>query len=1018
MPASRGPIVTAPLRPKSPPSTSQDARGAPARTEEALRRSEEWLQLASQVGKIGVWDWDVVNDRVAWTDSLYAIHGITPESFPPTIAGFTTLVHPDDQELVAQAIRRSLEEGAPYELEFRGVRPDGGILWLFTSAVVVREGDTPVRMLGATVDVTERKRTDLELQESEGRFRQLADTMPQLAWVAQPDGDVVWFNRRWYEYTGTKPEQVEGWGWKSVHDPAVLPDVLERWRASLASGEPFDEVLPLRGADGLFRPFLTRIVALKDASGRVTRWFGTGTDVAEQKTLEEQQRLLVSLADATRNLSSPDDVIWEVVSRVGRHLGVNRCTYGEVDASEEWIAVVRDYVDGSESIAGVHHLEDFGPEVIRWLKSGRTLVISDVTADPRTSGPTETAAYRGIEAASLLCVPLVKAGRLVALFVLHDRGPRVWTRHEQAVMEQAAERIWAAVDEARFEQAQRRQNERLRLLGETAEHLLTTEDPDLMVRGLFERIPDHLQVDACCNFAVLEGGAGLDLISCRGIPDEAVPSIAHLDLGEGVSGRVALERREIVATGIQSSDEPSVQIVKSLGFRVYACLPLLAGGRLLGTLSFASRRRDRFESDELDLLRTLCHYVAAALERVRLIGELRDADRRKDEFLATLAHELRNPLAPIRNALQILKHAPGDAEVATSARAVMDRQLRQMVRLIDDLLDLSRISRGKIELRKESVALDAVLRAALETSEPALAEKEHALSLRIPEVPLFVHADPTRLAQVFANLLNNAAKYTPRGGRIEVRIEGEGEEARVSVRDDGAGIAPGMLPLVFEMFTQVDQPWNRSHGGLGIGLSIVKRLVEMHGGTVAAHSAGADCGSEFVVRLPLQAAVPEIVAAQAVAEGESSARRRVLVADDNVDAAESLAALLEILGHEVRTAHDGASAIELAESFRPDLILLDIGMPDLNGYEVCRRIRERPWGRDVFLIALTGWGQEDDRRRSLASGFDQHLVKPLDPAALEKALATGAKPRAPSGDRTEPDRGMTVPWFTRGSVVD
>jgi PAS domain S-box-containing protein len=991
--------VTAPSRRNratEPFLTEEDPR-TPAHAEDALRRSEEWLQLASQVGKIGVWDWDILSDRVAWTASLYGIHGITPAEFPPTIAGFTTLVHPEDQPRVAESIRRSLEEGAPYELEFRGVRPDGGIVWLFTSAVVIREGDRPIRMLGATVDVTERKRTDLELQESEARFRQLADTIPQLAWIAQPDGAVFWFNRRWYEYTGTTPQDVEGWGWQSVHHPLELPDVLERWRRSLATGEPLEKVHPLRGADGLFRPFLTRMVALKDASGRVTCWFGTSTDVAEQKTIEEQQRLLVSLADATRNLGSPDDVIWEVVSRVGRYLGVNRCTYGEVDPDQEYVTVVRDYVDGSASIAGRHRLDDFGPEVIRILRSGRTLVISDVTQDERTNGPTEAAAYRGIEAVSLLCVPLVKMGRLVAVFVLHDRSPRVWTRHERAVMEQAAERIWAAVDEARFEQAQRRQNERLRLLSETAEHLLTTEDPDLMVRGLFERVRDHLQVDAYCNFAFLEGGEGLDLVSCRGIPDDALPKIAHLDLGQGVCGRVALARKEIVATGVQSSSEPAVQIVKSLGFRVYACLPLLAGGRLLGTLSFASRRRDRFESDELELLRTLCHYVAAALERVRLIGELREADRRKDEFLATLAHELRNPLAPIRNALEILKRASGDAKASDSARAVMDRQLQQMVRLIDDLLDLSRISRGKIELRKETVALDAVLRAALETSEPALAEKEHALSLDLPDRPLLVHADATRLAQVFANLLNNAAKYTPSGGRIEVGVAAEDGEARVRVRDDGAGIAPEMLPLVFEMFTQIDQPWERAHGGLGIGLTIVKRLVEMHGGTVEAHSAGVKRGSEFVVRLPLQDGLGDAPALDAAEAEGASSRHRVLVTDDNVDAAESLGALLEILGHDVRTVHDGEAALELAESFRPDLILLDIGMPGLNGYEVCRRIRSRPWGREVFVVALTGWGQEEDRRRSRESGFDHHLVKPLDPTALEKVLSVEAARRS-SGD--------------------
>ncbi len=367
---------------------------------------------------------------------------------------------------------------------------------------------------------------------------------------------------------------------------------------------------------------------------------------------------------------------------------------------------------------------------------------------------------------------------------------------------------------------------------------------------------------------------------------------------------------------------------------------------------------------------------------------LQEADRRKDEFLATLAHELRNPLAPLRNGLQVMKLTRGNAEAAEQSRAMMERQLGQMVRLIDDLLDVSRISRGKITLRKERVELASVVQQAVETSRPLIDAQEHRLSVSVPPEPIYVDADVTRLAQVFANLLNNAAKYTEPGGRIALRIERQGGEAVVSVRDTGVGIPGHVLPNLFQMFMQVDRSLERSQGGLGIGLSIVKRLTEMHGGSVEARSDGHGKGSEFIVRLPVVLSP----SAGRRSEGDGGAaghgaRRRILVVDDNRDAAASLAMVLRLMGNETQTAHDGLEALQVAEAFRPEIVLLDIGMPKLNGYDTARRMREQPWGRNTMLIALTGWGQEEDRRRSQEAGFDTHMTKPVDPAVLEKLLA-------------------------------
>ena len=381
-------------------------------------------------------------------------------------------------------------------------------------------------------------------------------------------------------------------------------------------------------------------------------------------------------------------------------------------------------------------------------------------------------------------------------------------------------------------------------------------------------------------------------------------------------------------------------------------------------------------------------------EREQLVARLQEQDQRKDEFLATLAHELRNPLAPIRNGLQIMRLAPGDADATERIRAMMERQLGQMVHLIDDLLDLSRISRGKIDLRKERIELASAITQAIETSRLSIDQAGHELFIELPTGPIYVDADLTRLTQVFSNLLNNAAKFTPRGGRLRLAVQQMGTEAVASVTDNGIGIPTHMLPHVFEMFTQVEGNLGRSQGGLGIGLSIVQRLVQMHGGSVEACSDGPGRGSEFVVRLPVASS---LVGNQPVDEANPvrpAACLRILVADDNLDAAESLAMLLTIEGNETRMAHDGLEALDVAATFRPDVMLLDIGMPKLNGYEVCRRIRQEAWGKSIVVIALTGWGQEDDKRRSLSAGVDSHLIKPVDYAALKKLLTAVTETRA------------------------
>ena len=406
------------------------------------------------------------------------------------------------------------------------------------------------------------------------------------------------------------------------------------------------------------------------------------------------------------------------------------------------------------------------------------------------------------------------------------------------------------------------------------------------------------------------------------------------------------------------------------------------------------------------------------VESDRTAAALREADRRKDEFLAILAHELRNPLAPLRNGLEAMRLKPHDLGAAAWARGLMERQVAQMVRLIDDLLDLSRVSRGTIELRHERCEVRSLVHAAMDVCGAAFDGAGHRLTLDLPAEPVALRCDPTRLVQVISNLLSNAVKYTPRGGRITLAACRRNGRVEIAVRDTGIGIPREMLGRVFDMFTQVPQSLERSQGGLGIGLTLVKRLVEMHGGTVEARSAGPGCGAEFVVQLPEDAALPAAPAAAATAPQPVARKTRVLVADDNRDAADSLAYMLRISGHDVRTAYDGQQALDVAETYRPAVALIDLGMPRVNGYETARRLRASSFGADLVLIALTGWGQPDDRSRSLAVGFDHHVVKPVDPPLLERLLATPrsvrkALPRPPTAEEFSPGCARADPGSPR-----
>ncbi len=709
-----------------------------------------------------------------------------------------------------------------------------GVIEFFTRRI--READADLLEMMATVagnvgQFLERKAAEDAVRQSEQRFRQLADTMPQIVWTARPDGNIDYLNRRWTEFTGL-PQTAGNDGWGPILHPEDAPPAKERWAASVETGAPFEmELRLLDRRQQTYRWHLIRTVAVHDESGKVARWFGTSTDIHEQKRAEESSRYLAEASAA--------------------------------------LAGVVDYESTLQKVANLAV-----PYFADWS-------VVDVARD----------------------------GGLNRLAVAHRDPEKIQLAHE----------------------------------------LMRHHPPD----------PQAL--------------VGIGVVFRTGKP-KIISEVTE----------------ELLVQG--AKDERHLRLIRALGLKSCMWVPLVVSGNTLGVLTFATAESGRrYTEADLALATDLANRAAVAIENTQLYQALRETDRRKDEFLATLAHELRNPLAPIHNALQILKMPRLDAETVERSREMMDRQVHHLVRLVDDLLDVSRVMRGKIELRRERVELATVVARAVETVRPLVDAQGHQLSVHFPSESLPLDADPVRLVQVVGNLLTNAARYTEPNGRIWLTGERSGEEAVLRVRDSGIGIAPLMLPRIFELFVQVDHSTTRSQGGLGIGLTLVKNLVEMHNGTVQAHSEGLGKGSEFVVRLPIstQEQDPDEgrEMAQPVHEPPTPSGHRLLVVDDNQDAANSLAMLLRLQGHEVRVAYSGVAALEMTKAYSPDVVFLDIGMPGMDGYEAARRLRQQPGLEKVVLAALTGWGQQEDRRRSAEAGFDHHLVKPPEPRVLERLLA-------------------------------
>ena len=769
------------------------------------------------------------------------------------------------------------------------------------------------------------------------------------------DGTITSWNRGAERLFGWKPDEVIG---QSIHIivPPDLRDQELQILEQLRRGERVEhlDVERIR-KDGSRIHVSVAISPVYDRHGKIIGASKTARDITTRKTWEsaivrseEAQRLLVGIHDATRGLADPAIVMREIVTRVGLYFGVIRCAYGEVDAEQRELVISQGYTKDLPTVAGRYPLDLFGPLLAAELKAGRSVAIDDVRTSPLTNTPTAHDTYAAMQIVSMVVVPLVRSARLVALLVMADGKPRRWSDDETRLLEQIAERTLFAVESSRTAADLRDSRDVMQLAMRTAR------------MGAFSR---DLVLDTVWWSS--------DLAELFGFPPDDT-NYSRDRLFDLIRPADRDRLRAEITAGLAERGEYAVEFEfqhqKTGEWRW-----------------MESRGRAAFDNNGKP---TMVYGLGIDItERRQALAGLQEADRRKDEFLATLAHELRNPLAPISSGLHIVRTADNPAQTA-AALEIMERQVGQMVRLVDDLLDVARITTGKVELRRESIDLADAIRDAVETSAPAFAQRGDTLTITPPSEPVCVNADRTRLAQVFANLLNNSVKYSEPGQPISITFGREGNDAVVRVRDGGMGIHPDMLPRVFEMFRQADGTGGRSRGGLGIGLSLVKRIAELHGGSVAAASAGLGLGSEFVVRIPALD-VPRVDRGDPIkAVRGNPSRRRILVVDDNEDAAESLAALLEISGHETRMAHDGPDALQQAQRFNPDVVFLDIGMPTLDGHETAKLIRQQPWGKEMVLVALTGWGQSEDRRRSKEAGFNHHLVKPADPAVVQKLLSS------------------------------
>lgn len=759
-----------------------------------------------------------------------------------------------------------------------------------------------------------------------------------LHWVG-PDGTILWANKCELDLLGYTREEYIGRNIADFHaDKGVITDILCR----LTNNEKLEgHEARLKCKDGSIRHVLiSSNVYRENGEFRHTRCFTR--DVTERVRAKGRQRFLADQASATQELTDPDAITAATARVLGEHLGADRCAYAEMEPDEDHMLITGDHCRGVPSIVGRYTLSDFGAEVVHLHKKNLPYVVRDAENDPRVT-PADRAAYRQTSIRAVVSVPLFKAGRFVAGMAVHQTSPREWTADEIEIVQLAAARCWESIERARTARSLKESEERFRLLADGIPNLAWMATGDGHVFWYNSRWYEYTGATP----EEMEGWGWQ-----RVMDPAALPAV--------------LERwKQSITTGDPFDMVFPIRAADGM-FRPFLTRVLAqrdAGGAIV-----------RWFGTNTDIS-----------EQKAAEAALRERDRQKDEFMAMLAHELRNPLAPIKNALHILQ-LKKDESTVEKVRQMVGRQVGQLSHLVDDLLEAARVTTKKIELRKELLDLARLARVAANDAAAAFEAASVTLAVEAPETPVWVSGDWTRLTQVVGNLLGNAAKFTPAGGRVTVSIGGEGDSATLSVRDTGDGIAPELLGQLFTPFIQGEQGLARSKGGLGLGLSLVKGIVELHGGTVAAESAGLGTGSTFTVRLARADEPLAVSGDRDQPQKQVGQQLRVLIVEDNIDSAESLREVLQLGGCDVSLAHTGPDGVALAKRLRPKLVICDIGLPGYSGFEVARRIRAESNGSTV-LVALTGYGRDEDREEAKAAGFNLHFTKPVDFRQLEQVLS-------------------------------
>ncbi len=946
------------------------------------------------------------------------------------------------------------------------------------------------------------RREQEALRASEQRFRTMVDAAPVLFWVSDADHKYTYFNRAWLEFTGPTTHHEAGEGWVGAIHPEDLDRCLETRATAHRNRQPLILIYRLRRQDGEYRWVLEHGVPWATGDGVFLGYIGSGTDVTEQRRLEEQrnqlleelearqafteailrqvpagilvadartERLFLSNHEAHRIVQGvfepgqrmedydqslalvglhedgsrfqPDDWPLARAMRRGEVVKDEEIEVQRSDGSRLTISVnagpVKDQAGGIvAAVAAFHDITDRkqADRAIREKEERFRILAEAIPQIVWISGPNQSIVYlnrRWFEYTGLSeeetyraqswesvvhpdDLERVKAGVTRCIdegrpfedeYRLKDRdGSYRWFLGRAVRVTDQAGRVVAVMGTATDIDDRKRAEQSACFLADASATLAALVDEASTLQQVARLAVPHF-ADWCVVDMAGADGAPSRLAVAHADPGKVAlaeemqkryPPHSHSSnhvsgiLKSGTPKLVSEVTDEMLATGTR--DEEHFRLLRELGLRSYMGVPLPGRDGSIGVISFiASESGRRYGPDDLRLAQDLACRAAVAVENARLYEQSKEADRRKDEFLDTLAHELRNPLASILNVLHLMTRSRGADHEAD--RAMAERLVKHLARLVDDLLDVSRINKGKIELRKEVVELTPIVDRVVQVVSHAADERRHDLMVSLPEAPVLVNVDPTRLEQILWNLLSNAVKYTEPGGQIAVTARRHEGDLVLHVRDTGIGIPAEVLPHVFEMFSRIRPATYPGQGGVGIGLGLIKSLVELHGGTIEAHSDGLGKGSEFLVRMPVvwntpAPLKPDPPCAFREPSGAAPGRQRILIVDDNKDAATSLASLLSMLdGHTVEVAHDGPSAIAMALVFDPEIVILDIGMPRMDGYELARRLRRIPQFQETRLLALSGWGRAKDREKSRDAGIDHHLVKPLDYEVLRDLLS-------------------------------